>query len=114
MQRSQRYFLRASRGAELLQALFALQASEKETRLHPLLRMSGEELTATQLMIHVAPVHFGGPPRGRIAAGAPPPPRPVINFTTNLRSPHNAGFEDNTFTKIHVTFIATARATPGT
>ena len=44
----------------------------------------------------------------------PPPPRPVINFTTNLRSPHHAGCEQSTFTKIRVPFIATARATPGT
>ena len=26
----------------------------------------------------------GGPPRGLVAAGTPPPPRPVINFTTNF------------------------------
>ena len=44
----------------------------------------------------------------------PPPPRPVINFTNNLRSPHHAGCEENTFTNTHVPFIATARATPGT
>jgi len=43
----------------------------------------------------------------------PPPPRPVINLTTNLRSPHHAGCEENTFTNIHVPVIATARATPG-
>jgi len=56
-----------------------------------------------------------GPPGGLAAAGAtPPPPRPVINFTTNLRSPHHAGCEESTFTKIHVPLIATVRATPGT
>ena len=44
----------------------------------------------------------------------PPPPRLVINFTTNLRPPHHAGCEENTFTNTHVPFIATARATPGT
>ena len=42
----------------------------------------------------------GGPPGGLVAAGAPPPPpRPVIYFTTNLRSPHHAGCEESTFTK---------------
>ena len=44
----------------------------------------------------------------------PPPPRPVINFTTNLRSPHHAACEEGTFTNTHVPVIATARATPGT
>jgi len=44
----------------------------------------------------------------------PPPPRPVINFPTNLLSSHHAGCEESTFTHIHVPFIATARATPGT
>ena len=44
----------------------------------------------------------------------PPPPRPMINFTTNFRSPHHAGCKENIFTNIHAPFIATARATPGT
>ena len=44
----------------------------------------------------------------------PPPPRPVINFTTNLRLPHHAACVENTCTNKHVPVIATARATPGT
>ena len=35
----------------------------------------------------------------------PSPPRPVNNFTTNLRSPHHAGCEESTFSDIHVPFI---------
>jgi len=37
----------------------------------------------------------------------------VIGFTTSC-SPHHAGCEASAFAKIHVPFIATARATPGT
>jgi len=39
----------------------------------------------------------------------PPPPRPMINFITNLRSPHHAACEENTFTNTHVPAIDGAR-----
>ena len=67
--------------------------------------------------ISSCPVMYTGPEVPQEASSLPvppPPPRPVINFTTNLRSPHHAGCEESTFTNIHVPFIATARATPGT
>ena len=67
--------------------------------------------------INPRPVMLTGPEVPQEASSLPvppPPPRPVINFTTNLRSPHHAGFEESTFTNAHVPLIATARATPGT
>ena len=69
------------------------------------------------MLINSRPVMRTGPEVPQEASSLPvlpPPSRPVINFTTNLRSPHHAGCEKNTFTNIHVPFIATARATPGT
>ena len=69
------------------------------------------------MLINSRPVMRTGPEVPQEASSLPvppPPPRPVINFTTNLRSPHHASFEENTFTNIHVPFFATARATPGT
>ena len=69
------------------------------------------------MLINSRPVMRTGPEVPQEASSLPvppPPPRPVINFTTNLRSPHHAGSEENTFANIQVPFIATARATPGT
>ena len=69
------------------------------------------------MLINSRPVMRTGPEVPQEASSLPvppPPPRPVINFTTNLRSPHHASFEEKAFTNIHVPFIATARATPGT
>ena len=68
------------------------------------------------MFINSRPVMRKGPEVPQEASSLPvppPPPRPVINLTTNLRSPHHAGCEENTFTNIHVPVIATARATPG-
>ena len=68
-------------------------------------------------LINSRPVMRTGPEVPQEASSLPvpsPPPRPVINFTTNLRLPHHAGCEENTFTNKHVPFITTARATPGT
>ena len=69
------------------------------------------------MLINSRPVMRTGPEVSQKASSLPvppPPPRPVINFTTNLRSPHHAACEENTFTTTHVPVIATARATPGT
>ena len=69
------------------------------------------------MLINSRPVMRTGPEVPQEASPLPvppPPPRPVINFTTNLRSSHHAGCEENNFPNIHVPFIATARATPGT
>jgi len=67
------------------------------------------------MLINSRPVMRTGPEVPQEASSLPvppPPPRPVINFTTNVRSPHHAGCEEKTFTNIHVPLIATARATP--
>jgi len=69
------------------------------------------------MLINSRPVMCTGPEVPQEASSLPvppPPPRPVINFATNLRSPHHAGCEENTFTNIQIQFIATARAIPGT
>ena len=69
------------------------------------------------MLINSRPVMCTGPEVPQEASSLPvppPPPRPVINFPTNLLSSHHAGCEESTFTHIHVPFIATARATPGT
>jgi len=39
----------------------------------------------------------------------PPPPRPVINFTTNLRSPHHAGCEEQTSYRARTSYRDSAR-----
>ena len=69
------------------------------------------------MLISSRPVMRTGPEVTQEASSLPvppPPPRPVINCTTNLLSPHHAGCEEDIFTNIHGPFIATARATPGT
>ena len=61
------------------------------------------------MLINSRPVMRTGPEVPQEASSLP-----VINFTTNLRSPHHAACEENTFTNTHVPAIATVRATPGT
>ena len=56
------------------------------------------------MLINSRPVMRTGPEVPQEASSLPvlpPPSRPVINFTTNLRSPHHAGCEENTFTNIY-------------
>ena len=68
------------------------------------------------MLINSRPVMRTGPEVPQEASSLPvppPPPRPVINFTTDLCSPHHAGCEENTLTNTHAPFIATARATFG-
>ena len=67
------------------------------------------------MLINSRPVMRTGPEVPQEAASLPvppPPPRPVINFTTNLRSPHHAGCEKDTFTNIHVPFVGRGAPPP--
>ena len=86
-------------------------------RIYALQRLHAATFRGVAVLINSRPVMRTGPEVPQEASSLPvppPPPRPVINFTTNLRSPHHAACEENTCTSTHVPVIATARATPGT
>jgi hypothetical protein len=114
---------RAGRGCEIfLDQLCSVAAASPNGRMafriYALQRLHAAAFRGAAMPINPPPGDAHGPrgpPGGLAATGAPPPPpRPVISFTTNLRSPHHAGCEASTFTNTHVPFIATARTTPGT
>ena len=113
---------RAGRGCEIFldQLCSVAAASQSERmafRIYALQRLHAATFRGEAMLINSRPVMRTGPEVPQEASSLPvppPPPRPVINFTTNLRSPHHAACEENTFTNTHVPVIATARATPGT
>ena len=62
------------------------------------------------MLINSRPVKRTGPEVPKEASSLPvppPPPRPVINFTTNLRSPHHAGCEHFTPALAHASSLDT-------
>ena len=85
-------------------------------RIYALQRLHAATFRRVAMRISSRPVMRTGPEVPQEASPLPvphPPPRPVINFTANLCSPHLGGPEVNTFT-YNKPFIAAASATPGT
>jgi len=110
---------------QLCSVAAASQSERMAFRIYALQRLHAATFRGVAMLINSRPLMRTGPEVPQEASSLPvppppprpvppPPPRPVINSTTNPRSPHHAGCEENTFTNIHVPFIATARATPGT
>ena len=107
----------AARFFDQLCSVAAASPSERMAfRIYALQRLHAATFRGVAMLINSRPVMRMGPEVPQKASSLPvppPPPRPVINFTTKC-SPHHAGCEASTFTNTHVPFIATARATPGT
>ena len=105
---------RAGRGCEIFldQLCSVAAASQSERmafRIYALRRLHAATFRGVAMLINSRPVMRTGPEVPQEASSLPvppPPPWPVINFTTRC--------EENTFTNIQVPFVATARATPGT
>jgi hypothetical protein len=72
-------------------------------RIHALQRLHAATFRGAAMLISSHPVMRTGPevPQEASPLPVPPPhPRPVINFTANLRSPPHAGCEEKTLTNM--------------